>query len=67
MKRCARIANTKNSALAEHDYNSIDWDNSKIIGKENHWLKRKGKQALMIDKTEQAIANRDNGRSLPDI
>ena len=43
----------------------LDWDSSKIIGKENHWLKRKLKEAWMIDKTEPAIANRDYGRSLP--
>ena len=32
-----RMANTKDSALAQHVYNnnhSIDWDNCKIIGKE---------------------------------
>ena len=45
---------------------SIDWNNSKIINKESHWFKKKLKEAWMIEQIEKSIANRDNGRTLPE-
>ena len=37
-----------------------------IINKENHWFKRKLKEAWMIERIKKSIANRDNGRTLPE-
>ena len=47
------MAKTKDSPLVQHVYNniySIDWENIKIVSKENHWLKRKLKEAWIIFK-----------------
>ena len=60
---------TTSSAVKEHQTNTghiIDWDNVKIIGKEEHWMKRKIKEAIAIRKDKPSL-NRDQGWDLPPI
>ena len=60
---------TASSAIREHQTNTghvIDWENAKIIGREDHWLKRKIKEAIAIRKDKPSL-NRDQGWDLPPI
>jgi hypothetical protein len=46
----------------------VEWDNTKVIlCKESKWSKRKWKEAWMIEQQNNAIANRDDGRTLPEV
>jgi hypothetical protein len=38
-----------------------------VICSKNRWAQGKWKEARIIEKTANGIANRDNGRTLPDI
>ena len=68
-KRIEEHKKTTSSAIHEH-YNTtghqIDWDNVKILGRENHWLKRKIKEAIHI-RCKRPSLNRDQGWDLPPI
>ena len=60
---------TTSSAINEHQANTghiIDWENVKIIGKEEQWMKRKIKEAIAIRRDRPSL-NRDQGWDLPPI
>ena len=57
------------SAVNEHQTKTgheIDWENVKVIGKEEHWVKRKVKEAIAIRRDRPSL-NRDQGWELPPI
>jgi len=51
---------------SEHD---VGWEDAKIIfsARENKWCQRMWKEAWLIEETNNAIANRDNGGILPEV
>ena len=58
------------SALVNHVITNdhiIAWDDTKVICKERKWSKRKWKEAWVIEQQKNATANRDNGRTLPEV
>ena len=60
---------TTSSAIKEYQSNTghiIDWENVKVIGKEDQWMKRKIKEAIAIRKDKPSL-NRDQGWDLPPI
>ena len=64
-----RLGKTDVSALAEHAWNNdhhVDWDNTRRLSKDNRWAQRKWIEAWHIACTRGAIANRDQGRVLPE-
>ena len=57
------------SALAGHAWNNdhhVDWDNTRGLSKDNRLAQRKWIEAWHIACTRGAIANRDQGRVLPE-
>ena len=68
-KRLDEHKKLSSSAVKEHQDNTgheIDWRNVKIVGKEEHWLKRKIKESITI-RREKPSLNRDQGWDLPTI
>jgi hypothetical protein len=58
------------SALVNHvitNDHRIAWDDTKVIRKESKWSKRKWREARVIEQQNNAIANSDNGRTLPEV
>ena len=59
----------KATGVGEHCNNtghSVSWDNTKVLAREQDWLKRKVKEAIYI-KQQRPIMNRDQGYQLPSI
>ena len=68
-KRLDEHRKLTSSAVREHQEktgHNIDWQNVKIVGKEEHWMKRKIKEAITI-RREKPSLNRDQGWDLPPI
>ena len=68
-KRLEEHKKTTASAINEHCLETgheMDWANVKIIGKEDHWMKRKIKEAIEIRRKKPSL-NRDQGWDLPPI
>ena len=68
-KRLEEHKKLTSSAVKEHQESTghdIDWENVKIVGKEEHWMKRKIKEAITI-RREKPSLNRDQGWDLPPI
>ena len=68
-KRLEEHKKTTASAINEHCQNTghqIDWKNVRILGKEDHWMKRKIKEAIEIRRKKPSL-NRDQGWDLPPI
>jgi len=65
-KRHSRNGRFDLSAVAEHSIfnnHTIDWEGSKIIGREDRWHARKIKEALLISKHNPTM-NKDKGTEL---
>ena len=45
----------------------VVWDDTKVVCKESRWSHRKWKEAWIMENEKSAIANRDNGRTLPEV
>ena len=63
------LKTTTSSAIKEHQTNTghiIDWENMKIVGKEDQWMKRKVKEAIAI-RREKSSLNKGQGWVLPTI
>ena len=57
------------SALAEHTSltgHDVNWSDTKIIGQESDWARRKWLEALKITSNKNSLSNRDSGRVVPD-
>ena len=57
------------SAVNEHQKDTgheIDWGNVKVIGKEEHWMQRKIKEAIAIRRHKPSL-NRDQGWDLSPV
>jgi len=68
-KASVRLGKSDVSALADHansQGHDIEWDETIILTKQSHWLKRKLTEAWCIAKEKNALTNRDCGRKLPD-
>ena len=68
-KRLDEHKKLPSSAVKEHQESTghnIDWKNVKIVGKEEHWMKRKIKEAITIRRVKPSL-NRDQGWDLPPI
>ena len=69
-ERAVRLKKSGNSALAKHVHDedhSVAWKKSMILCKENRWAQRKWKEACFIEQSNNGIANRDNGMTLPEV
>lgn len=66
-KRALRLDQPEKSAMAEHALTTghdVDWAGVEVVDREDHWLKRRWKEAIAI-KTHGASLNRDQGLILP--
>ena len=64
-----RTEGGKRTAVGDHQAekkHQIDWDNLKIVGREDHTWKRKIKEALLIQRHTPHI-NKDQGAEIPPI
>jgi hypothetical protein len=60
---------TTSSAVNEHQTNTgheIDWENVKVVGSEDKWMRRKIKESIAIRRDKPSL-NRDQGWDLPPI
>ena len=68
-KRIEEHKKSSSSAIYEHQVtqrHSIDWDNPRILEREDNTTKRKLKEAIQIKKRNPSL-NRDSGMDLPPI
>ena len=68
-KRMEEHKKMTSSAVNEHCKTTghiMDWENVKVIGREDNWAKRKIKEAIAIRKWKPSL-NRDQGWELPPI
>ncbi|KAK3741220.1 hypothetical protein QZH41_005673 [Actinostola sp. cb2023] len=67
-KASVRLAKTDASALAQHANalnHNIAWEDTRVLASENNWVKRRWTEAWFIAINNQALFNRDCGRTLP--
>ncbi|KAK3716447.1 hypothetical protein QZH41_007056 [Actinostola sp. cb2023] len=67
-KASVRLAKTDASALAQHANalnHNIAWEDTRVLASENNWVKRRWTEAWFIARNNQALFNRDCGRTLP--
>jgi len=69
LKEHKNVTATKKTAVGEHQVNGnhvMDWDNVRIVKREDNTWKRKIKEALVIQETNPKI-NQDAGAEIPPI
>jgi len=67
-KASVRLAKTDASALAQHANalnHNIAWEDTRVLASENNWVKRRWTEAWFIARNNQALFNRDCGRTMP--